>query len=90
MATVSRVGGKTEGLSGNETMNCLTSFTERAELRDETNRLVRIYVERCSCGAPQPSAGNLHLDLHAPYCPFYDFMERELEKKGQLECPNIV
>lgn len=59
---------------------------DRLQLRDETNRLVRIYVERCTCGAPQPSVDDLKLDQHAPYCPFYDFMERELEKKGTLEC----
>lgn len=64
-------------------MTPLTSFKQRREIRDEINRLVRIYVEKCSCGAPQPSYQDLKLDQHRPDCLFLIVMEDEEAQRSQ-------
>lgn len=61
----------------------LTSYTQRREIRDEINRLIRIYIEKCSCGAPQPSWQDLKLDQHRPDCEFLIQMEDEQSQQQQ-------
>ena len=59
----------------------LTSFTQRRQVRDDLNRMIRLYVEKCNCGARQPSVKDLHLDEHRPYCEFLIEVEKLNEEK---------
>lgn len=61
----------------------LTSFTQRRQVRDDLNRMIRLYVEKCNCGARQPSVKDLHLDEHRPYCEFLIAIEKENESKHE-------
>lgn len=62
-------------------MIALTSFSQRRKIRDELNRRIRVYVENCTCAAPQPDADDLKLDQHQPFCRFVYVMEGEKNER---------
>jgi hypothetical protein len=49
------------------------TYPERKEIR----RLIRLYLETCSCSARQPDERGLHLEEHQDHCQFRKRVEED-------------